>query len=151
MPKHAGFNGRVLITALPAGTTLALAASHWSVNEKVEPLDVTNFASAASSTRIGPVGIQSPGRVMEYIPGLTDIDISLEGNWDDNQDFFSVSPNLEAGDVVKIELWPDFTAQSGKEWIFNTALITDCTMDCDVHGVVKYTIAAKNTGTYTLV
>ncbi len=147
MARHAGFNGYVLITP-SGGNAATLNASHWSINEKAESIDVTGFTDSLSPTG-SPV--TSKGIVTKYITGAVDTDINIEGSWDDTEDFFSGPPLIPPSSFARIELYPDFPNTPARVWTFTEALITSATMDVDIHGAVKYTIAAKANTTYTRV
>ncbi len=150
MARHAGFKGYVKVT--PSGLGIVnLFANHWSVTENFEALDITSFADPTTTAGNPSTAF---GVIQKHLTGCVDVDIMIEGCWDDSQDFFgSSAPVIPVCSTAKIDLYPDIltVGSSGKLWSFATALITDCTMDVDIHGVVKYTISAKGNGTYTRV
>ena len=127
MAYHAGYNAKAYVEGS------LLCVTRWSVNDRVDELDVSNMCS----------------KVMKVIAGVQEADISIEGHWDDTEDPFGVAKNFTPGQTVDIELYPDIEEFATAKWDFPTARIVACSMEADARGTVRYAINAKSDGAYT--
>ncbi|HYE78142.1 MAG TPA: hypothetical protein VEI97_09155 [bacterium] len=129
-----GYNAFVTIDAI------SLCVTKWSVQTKVDEVDVTNSCT--------------PGFV-KYLPGASDADISLEGVLGDGagEDPFDLLPfrdlaDIHVGGTASILIAPDNTLNPAASWQFPTALITGWSMEASPRDAVRYTLTAKANGVY---
>lgn len=124
-----GYNGSVLVDQTE------LCITKWSVNEKVDEVDVTTTCDNG---------------FVKYIPGAADADITLEGilGTAASEDPMTVLALRDLGDIhiggtVRIEIIPDEVLDNAASWLFETALVTGFNMEGAPRDTVKWTIMAK--------
>lgn len=127
MATYSGKNARVRI-----GGATFLCAVKWSVSAKVDELDTTCFENSGFAT---------------YIGGIHEADVSIEGNWENN--IHANPPNIGPNATLALELFIDATNLAGVKFTFPALLVTNCTVDVEVRGIVKYTITGKTVGSYS--
>jgi hypothetical protein len=127
-----GTNARITV-----GGGSPLTASKYSVKVKGVKLPTTNFESVTYGT----------GAYAESVQGIVDADISFEGSYDSNNTPFG-GIGASPGIVTNIAIYVSKT--SNKEFVFPQAIITDCTVNTDVNGLVTYSVTATSVGSFTL-
>ncbi len=130
-----GYNSFIQINA----TTLC--ASKWSVNTKVDEIDVTNFCDPGYAAWIG-----GPG----------DADITIEGVLGSlaTEDPFAVLNfralgDLKIGSLATVGIFPDNGLNAAAAWLFPTALICSWNMEGAPRDAVRWTLTAKANGPWT--
>jgi hypothetical protein len=129
MASAIGYNGKIEIEGQE------LCVTKWSVNEKVDEIDVTTTCDNG---------------FVKYIPGAADADITLEGilgtdNSEDPMDRLALRDlaDIHIGSVAAITIFPDDVLAAGSSWVFPQALITGLNMEGAPRDTVKWTIMAK--------
>jgi len=146
-----GFRGRVVINkANPAVGDLPiyLLATKWSVTYKTELQDASSF----EETTGGLNGANTP--ISRYVQSMSDLEFNIDAYYDAIN---GIVPLLKPGAFVQLELFTnkgtttvgfdpltDQYASAGatKKFMFN-AFIENLTVDTEVRGVIKYTLAGK--------
>lgn len=111
-----------------------LFAMKWSINTKVDELDVSNFEGQGYA---------------QWIGGLLDADISVDCVWDANQNPTGNPPNLIPGQLVStVKFYADWRGLgpfgAGEAWTFPSLLITALNQETEVRSFIKYSWTAKN-------
>lgn len=124
-----GYNGVVTINAA------TLCVTKWSVNEKVDEIDVTTTCDNG---------------FVKYIPGAADCDITLEGilgtgATEDPANVlgFRALGDIRIGSTASISISPDASLNVAASWSFPFALVTGWNMESAPRDTVKWTLMAK--------
>ena len=137
-----GFRGRVVIDGI------ALLATKWSVTYKTELQDASSFEET-TGTIGGLVGANTP--VSRYVQSMSDLEFNIDAYYDAID---GISPSLKPGSLVVLQLFTNKGAASGtnyagdgatKKFMFS-AFVENLTVDTEVRGVIKYTLAGKVSG-----
>ncbi len=164
MSAYSARNARVTVTSAGAVTT-NLMATKWTVNMKVDELDVSNFEGFG---------------YVDYIPGLWEADISFDAIWGSGAAAVVptaslggttalsaaaeqplVPPIFYPGTYTGIRLFMDsgratdpagaaMASNDATAWSFPKCLICSASHDAEVRGFIKYSITAKNKGIFSL-
>ena len=137
-----GFRGRVVIDGI------ALLATKWSVTYKTELQDASSFEET-TGTIGGLVGANTP--VSRYVQSMSDLEFNIDAYYDAID---GIIPSLKPGSLVVLQLFTNKGLASGtnyagdgatKKFMFS-AFVENLTVDTEVRGVIKYTLAGKVSG-----
>jgi len=152
-----GFRGRVMIqpavATVPPTDPIALLATKWSVTYKTELQDASSF----EETTGGLLGANTP--ISRYVQSMSDLEFNVDAYYDAVN---GIVPLLKPGAFVTLELFTNKGADKGtvatnqfldpdnqwagagatRKFMFN-AFIENLTVDTEVRGVIKYTLAGK--------
>lgn len=137
-----GFRGRVVIDGI------ALLATKWSVTYKTELQDASSFEET-TGTIGGFVGANTP--VSRYVQSMSDLEFNIDAYYDAID---GIIPSLKPGSLVVLQLFTNKGLASGtnyagdgatKKFMFS-AFVENLTVDTEVRGVIKYTLAGKVSG-----
>ena len=154
-----GFRGRVMIqpavATVPPTAAIALLATKWSVTYKTELQDASSF----EETTGGLMGANTP--ISRYVQSMSDLEFNIDAYYDAVD---GIIPLLKPGAFVTLELFTNKGASNGvggiplnqfedatnqwagagttRKFMFN-AFIENLTVDTEVRGVIKYTLAGK--------
>lgn len=115
-----------------------LTSTRWTVNCKVDALDITTQKD---------IGM---GR---YQGGVMDTDVSFEAFWDGTNNPFNVPdlrPNSTVGPVTIFIDSLNLPNAATNTFIFPELFIESVSTDAEVRGMVKYTVSAKTVDGYTM-
>lgn len=115
-----------------------LTSTRWTVNCKVDALDITT---------------QSDLGYGRYQGGVMDADISFEAFWDGTNNPFNV-PSLKPNSTVAITIFVDrvnLPNAATQTFIFPEVFVESVSTDAEVRGMVKYTVSGKCVDTYSIV
>lgn len=104
MARYHGKGGVVYMSTSAAGAAVNVASlSEWTLNMNTDKVETTSFADANKT----------------YVQGLKDIQGSLSGFWEDNQD--ALFDAADSSDGVKVYLYPSSLAPTiyfyGPAWV----------------------------------
>jgi hypothetical protein len=122
-----GHSGAVVV-----GET-TLCVRRWFAKDQTDTKDVTTTAA---------------GGAQEVIGELSQIEFTIEADWDESVNPFSSPPNLQSGATVAIKLFVD--ASILPTFDMPTAFIETVDVDLSVEGVIRYSIAGVSDGNYLL-
>jgi hypothetical protein len=112
--------------------TYILTAKLWTVTPKCDKLDVTNFEGAGFG---------------QYITGILDADVSIDGDWDSANDPFSNPPAIVVGQIMSgVKLYTNGLASAF--WSFPLLVITETPQKADVRGSISITITGSASGSF---
>lgn len=124
---RAGYLGRIQA----AGVNLKL--KKWSVKDRSEDQDTTNFES---------------GGYEEGIGGVTGADVTFSGDWNAGQNPFDSPPALIPGTIIT-NCYLYINKLETQFYLFANLRIIDCTIATEVPGKATYECSAKADGTFT--
>ncbi len=126
MAIFSGKNARVTV-----GVT-DLCMVKWTINGKVDELDVTCFES---------------GGYAEYQGGFQEADINFEGFWE--LDDHANPPNIMPNTFNALTIFMDrINAGAGVSFFTSDFFISTVTVDAEARGMVKITVSGKASGQF---
>ncbi len=131
-----GYNSDILING-----AVSLCASKWSVNTKVDEIDVSNFCDPGYAAWLG---------------GPADADITIEGVLGSAAGespttvlLLRTLGDLRIGSLASINIYPDVGLSAAASWSFPTALVCSWNMESSPRDAVRWTLTAKANGPWT--
>lgn len=110
-----------------------ILANRWTANVKTDELDVTTFES---------------DRYGDFIPGIVEADVSVEGFFDSANNPHEDPPNIRAGAVITLTLYTDDVASDHFDFPF--FLVTSCSVEAEVRGALRISFTGRNKGIFRM-
>lgn len=137
MPGISGKNSRITFNGVN------LLGTRWSLNLKVDEVDITNFESPTAVLIAGGPTYS----INQYVMGFFDYEFTADAVWNSGTAVLNSPPGIFPGfSPTTVTLEPDraTAAMAGKTIVFTKPMVTACTAQTEVRGAVTYNFSMKN-------